>query len=195
MALYNRLLNLEQPKIPAHTWPHMYQQYWGGLMDLSTLVETFSLSAEQEDVTSVNLATDRLTMPFVYDWQEDDAIYLTTTGTLPTGLTAETIYYVLNPNSGTQTMALGSTKISSAVNITAQGTGTTTVNLIDADIIHWEETRKDVTHTGTWDQKVARFTWDQAAEGAVIVAAEGIDYTTVAALKTVLEGQASRLSE
>lgn len=195
MALYERLIGISAPKIDAHAWPHMYQQYWGNIMPLATLVESFSLSPENENITSVNLATDRLTMPFVYNWAEDDAVYLKTTGALPTGLSADEIYYVLNPNSGTGTMALSATKLGSAVNITAQGSGTNSVHLIDPDIIHWEETRKDVTHTGAWDQKVARFTWDQAAEGTILIAEAGVDYQTVATLKTVIETQAARLSE
>lgn len=195
MALYERLIGIGQPKIDAHAWPHMYQQYWGSIMPIATLVESFDLSPENEDVTSLNVVTDRLTMPFVYDWQEDDGVYIKTTGTLPAGLSADTIYYVLNPNSGTGTMALSATKAGSAVNITSQGTGTHSVYLIDPDIIHWEETRNDVTHSGAWNQKAARFIWDQAAEGTVLIAEAGVDYQTVASLKTTIETQASRLSE
>lgn len=195
MGLYARLIGIEAPKIPAHNWPHMYQQYWGNILPLSDLVETFSLSAENEDISNVNVVADRITLPFTYDWQEDDAVYLTTTDTLPGGYSDNEIYYILNPNSGTGTTALSATKLGSAVNITSQGTGTHTVRLIDPDIIHWDETRKDVTHSGAWDQKVARFTWDQAAEGTVILAEDGIAWTTEASLKTTIETQASRLSE
>lgn len=195
-TLYGRLIGIEEPKINAHAWPHAFQQYWGGEIPLKEMLDEYALTPFTEAVTSLNIVTDRFTLPFGHDWAEDEGVYFTTTGTFPTGLAGDTIYYILNPNSGTGTSAVSATKVGSAVNMTAQGTGTLSINLIDEDVIHWDDTRKLVVHADADLQKDRRFMWDQGAEGIVLLGEDDFPgYITVASLKSKLTGLANRLKE
>jgi hypothetical protein len=57
-----------------------------------------------------------------------DPVYFTTSGTLPTGLTASTLYYVISTNLGANQFSVSTTYNGSILSITAAGTGTHTVH-------------------------------------------------------------------
>lgn len=70
--------------------------------------------------SNVNVSTDRITIA-AHGFTANDAVTLTTTGVLPTGLSLNTTYYVLVVDS--DTIQLSVTSSGSAVNITAASGG------------------------------------------------------------------------
>ena len=71
-------------------------------------------------------ATDTLNVGTDNDFANEDVVYVTTTGTLPTGLAIETKYYVISATA--TTMKLSTTNGGSAVSIThSSGSGTHTI--------------------------------------------------------------------
>ena len=65
---------------------------------------------------------------------QGQALYLTTTGTLPNPLTPNTIYYVNNPM--TDTYELSATYGGSSINTTTAGSGTHTANITSINFTH-----------------------------------------------------------
>lgn len=83
--------------------------------------------------TDVNTGTDIITVPTNTSLYDGTVIRVTTTGTLPTGLSLATDYYVIRQSATTIKLAtslanaLAGTPV--AIDITAQGTGTNTVTV------------------------------------------------------------------
>lgn len=80
------------------------------------------------DSTDVNTSTDEITVTANDGFRDGRAITLTTTGTLPTGLSLATTYYIIVVDSTTIKLATSRTNalLGTAINITAQGSGTNT---------------------------------------------------------------------
>lgn len=197
MGLYSRLLDDSEPgeKIPVHVWSKLFEQYKRSRIGLQAMLDAYGLTDKTETIAQVVTGTNKLGLSISHTWADDDGVYFTTTGTLPAPFDADDIYYVRDSNPSQGTIKLASTKGGTAIDITTQGTGTHTLNRIDADVIHWEETRLSVTSpAGSEDIKLRRIVFDEKAEGILEVAEEGIAYTTVAEIKTELEQIASWLT-
>lgn len=86
---------------------------------------TFALSFASTDV---NVGTDVITVPTNTELQTGTKIQLTTTGTLPTGLSLATDYFVIRLSATTISLAtsLANAVAGSVINITGAGSGTNT---------------------------------------------------------------------
>lgn len=88
------------------------------------------------NATAVNTTTNILSMAPIpgSGWNASRQVYLTTTGTLPGGLTANTIYYLRTFNATTDSFALATTDSDTTiVDITSAGSGTLTAHLLMLD--------------------------------------------------------------
>src|SRR3954447_13653633 len=75
-----------------------------------------------------------------------DAVYLTTTGALPTGLSANTIYYVISAGLSANAFELSTSRGGSAINTSGSQSGTHTLRpQPDWALIHRELRRPGVT--------------------------------------------------
>ena len=90
------------------------------------LTSIFSASAALKQAFTVTTATDLVTSN-AHGLSDGDTVVLTTTTTLPAGLSLTTQYYVISPT--TNTFRLSSSFGGSAVDITDTGTGTHTYQL------------------------------------------------------------------
>ena len=205
MALYEQLLGLSDPKIEVHAWSKAFSLWKRSRIDLTVLLAgpvsalhptgKWGLTDKTEEISVVAPGTDKLGLSIAHTWADDDGVYLTTTGAAPGGLATQTVYYVRDSNPGAGTVKVAATKGGAAIDITSEGTGTHTLNRVDADVIHWEETRLGITSTGgVEDRKHRRITYDQLSEGILEVAEIGLDFTTVVDLKAELENAADWLT-
>ena len=85
---------------------------------------TFNSTATNDTFTA-NDTTDRITSTSPHNLNNGDQIYLTTTGTLPAGLSTSNQYYVINAGAS-DFQVCASAPFGTAINITDTGTGTHT---------------------------------------------------------------------
>lgn len=195
MGLLARLINLEDPNVAIHTWLPLFEQFKRQRVTVIDMLDAFALSDKSEDVASVFTGTDKLGIAVSHTWGDGESVGFTTTGGLPAPLSLGNLYYIVNSNPVEGTVKVSETGGGAAVNITTVGTGTHTMHRADTDVGYWNDTRLSVTSSaGAADQKLRRVIWDLKAEGLTIVGAEGVDHTTVAALKTELEELADWLT-
>lgn len=88
------------------------------------ITEDVTLSDHSTTFT-VSPGSDTLDVGTDDEYQDGDTVYLTTTGTLPAGLSTSTKYYVRDVAAGT--LKLATTETGSAIDITDSGTGTHTI--------------------------------------------------------------------
>ncbi len=194
MGLYARLLGTGV-KIPVHPWPKLFEQYKRGRISLDAMLSEYSLSDKSETIAQVVTGTNKLGLSISHTWADNDGVYVLTTGTMPAPLDTNAIYYVISSNPVQGTIKLSTSEAGTEIDITTEGSGTLTLKRVDADVVHWNETRTGVTSTaGNADQKLRRIVWDEKVEGILEVAEQGIDYTTEADLKTELEQVATWLT-
>ena len=98
---------------------------------VDTSKDTFNFLPYTQTVSSVNTTTDTITVPDTTSFPTGQTVYFTSTGTVPTGLTSGTTYYVINTGSTTMKLAgsLSDAKIGAAIDLTGAGTGSITVSL------------------------------------------------------------------
>lgn len=82
-------------------------------------------------LTFTAATTDLLTVSSTTDYATGTPVVVTTTGTLPAGLSADTVYYVINVSSTTMKLATTAANATAgtAVDITSTGSGTHTIHL------------------------------------------------------------------
>lgn len=199
MGLIARLISETSPdaadKIPVHTWPKLFDAWKRGRVTLTTMIDAYSLSDKSETIAQVVTGTDKLGLSVDHTWADNDGVYITTTGTVPGGLSLDTLYYVINSAPLVGTIKVATSKGGAAIDITSEGTGTHTLNRVEVDVIFWEETRLDITSTiSTADQKLRRRMWDEIAEGVGEIAEEGIAFTSETDFKTELTNAATWLT-
>lgn len=86
-------------------------------------------------------------------WTDDDTVSFSSTGTLPTGLSAGVTYYVINLVAGANTFEVSATSGGAAINTTAAGSGTISAEAYDY-IASWTDndeasTRSDFVNANT----------------------------------------------
>lgn len=92
---------------------------------------TFTPYNLQFATTDVNTTTDVITLSSTTNFPTGTTVKFTSTGGVPGGLTANTIYYVINTSPTTIKLAtnLANAKLGVAIDLTSQGTGTHTARL------------------------------------------------------------------
>lgn len=88
------------------------------------IIEDITLSDHSTTFTA-DAGADTLSVGTDNDYANEDTVYLTTTGTLPAGLSTLTQYYVVNVAAAT--LQLSATNGGAAINITDAGSGTHTI--------------------------------------------------------------------
>jgi microcystin-dependent protein len=85
--------------------------------------------------TDVNIGTEEITVPSNVSLFTGAAVVLSTTGTLPTGLSPSTTYYVIRMSATVIKLAttLALAVAGTAINLTAQGSGTNTITISFTD--------------------------------------------------------------
>jgi hypothetical protein len=111
--------NFGQDLIFGYRGGPMY--YWTGYIGTTGLGVTITLNSQT--VSAVNTGTEYIT--FSTAIATGTPVKLTSTGTVPAGLTANTVYYIVNPVAATAQLA--TTVGGSAINITGAGTGTISI--------------------------------------------------------------------
>ena len=81
--------------------------------------------SDHETTFTADAGADTLSVGTDDGFADEDTVYLTTTGTLPAGLSTSTEYYVVS--AAASTLQLAATNGGSAINITDAGTGTHTI--------------------------------------------------------------------
>jgi hypothetical protein len=81
--------------------------------------------SDHETTFTADAGADTLSVGTDDGFADEDTVYLTTTGTLPAGLSTSTEYYVVS--AAASTLQLAATNGGSAINITDTGTGTHTI--------------------------------------------------------------------
>lgn len=81
--------------------------------------------SDHETTFTADAGADTLSVGTTDGFADEDTVYLTTTGTLPAGLSISTEYYVVS--AAASTLQLAATNGGSAINITDTGSGTHTI--------------------------------------------------------------------
>jgi hypothetical protein len=110
---------LKQPLTSSTYNGNAFSNYSTTVRSLSNLFEA------AKTVSSVNTSTEYITLTTTHEWDANTAVKVRTTGTLPGGLVAGTVYYVRAPSGAT--LQLSTAPGGEAVNITSAGSGTHTV--------------------------------------------------------------------
>jgi hypothetical protein len=117
-------------------------------VDKSLNTITFTATALNFATTDVNTGTDVITLSSTASFPTGTPVVITSTTTVPAGLTSGTVYYVINVSGTTIKLATTAALASAgtAIDITSQGTGTHTITfqyvVTDNDEI-WGDGRKD----------------------------------------------------
>lgn len=116
---------------------------WGGIKDITVANHTFT-SAD------VSTSADTITVTS-HGYSTAIAVTFTTSGTLPTGITAGPPYYLIVVNANTLSVATSYTNAlaGTAINLTAIGAGTSTINVSSVT----------VTATGSLFQDIGASIW------------------------------------
>jgi hypothetical protein len=77
---------------------------------------------------TVSIATPAVVTLASHGWQVGQGFYFTTTGALPTGITAGTIYYIISPGFTTGAFQFSTTRGGTAVNTTGTQSGVQSVS-------------------------------------------------------------------
>jgi len=112
LTLADTLINIEEKRI-------LSSRQW------SFLEKTFSMTTG--DTITVTVASPAVFTCSTYNFSVNDVVYFTTTGALPTGLTASTPYYVISTGLSGNTFEVSATQGGSAVNTTGTQSGTHSV--------------------------------------------------------------------
>ena len=103
----------------------------------SARVEATLIIGPLSDAFTANTSTEEITTTNSYRFLPNETVQLTTTGTLPAGLSTGTTYYVKDPDQGGgviyyggENFQLATTPDGTAINITDTGTGTHTVTRV-----------------------------------------------------------------
>lgn len=112
LSIFDTLINIEEKRIlSSYNWPFLEKQ--------------FTLTAG--DTVTVTIASPAVFTCTTNNFQVNDKVYFSTTGALPTGLTAGTAYYVISTGLGGDDFRVSATLGGTAVNTSGSQSGTHSV--------------------------------------------------------------------
>lgn len=129
---YKVLLNGSAFSAAATTMPAIFLLVdMLGYYPVSTVTTTGDQALVSSKTFTANAGTDEITLAATWDAQSYMACRLTTTGTLPAGLSLATTYYYLRTGAGTGKLctSLANVDSTTVVDITDAGTGTHTLTM------------------------------------------------------------------
>ncbi len=94
----------------------------GSAISRSTYATLFSTIIPSRGSITVTIASPAVVTLSAHGFQTGDIVYLTTTGALPTGLAANTLYYVINVTSSTFRLATSAANAAASTAINTSGT-------------------------------------------------------------------------
>jgi microcystin-dependent protein len=124
-----RRLTGEMVPYAGRTAPSGWLLCDGSAVSRSTYSSLFSLIASLVGTFTTTIAAPGVLTLNSHGLQTGDQIYLTTTGALPTGLTANTLYYVVKIDANTFNLATSRANAYAATKITTSGTQSGTHSL------------------------------------------------------------------
>lgn len=192
MGLITRMLGLDEPKIPVHTWPKLYDFYRRDRILLSDMLDGYQLTVRQQSIAQIIPSTNKIGLSIGHDWPDGAYVYLSTeTGVLPGGVTSQTAqggaktntlesvaYYVIASNPPQGTIKISLTDGGTEVDLTDDGTGEIFLNEIDPDVDFWGKTRTSISGSTSRETKGLRFEWDEKMEGVGEIAEEEFAFAT-----------------
>ena len=99
----------------------------GAAVSRTTYATLFNLIAPSLGTFTVTIASPAVFSKTAHGLVAGDAVYFTTTGALPTGLSANTIYYIISAGLTADAFEVSTTRGGSAVNTSGSQSGTHTV--------------------------------------------------------------------
>lgn len=191
MGLINRMLGLEEPKIPVHVWPKLYDFYRRDRIMLSTMLDGYGLTVRQEAISQIVPAQNKIGIRVDHDWANDQYVYLSTTGVMAGGILTQSAkegaetnpllseaYYVISSNPAQGTIKISDAPGGAEVDILDAGSGSFEILQIDPDVDFWGQTRQGITGATSRDTKGLRFEWDEKMEGVGEIAEEEFAFAT-----------------
>ena len=94
----------------------------GTAVSRTTYANLFAAIVPSKGTVTITIATPGVVTLASHGFQTGDMIYLTTTGALPTGLSQNTIYYVINVTSSTFRLAISAANAAAGTAINTSGT-------------------------------------------------------------------------
>jgi len=110
---------------PSTTAPTGWLVCDGSAVSRTTYANLFNTIAPSKGTVTFNTTTDLCTIT-THGFIANDAVYFTTTGTLPTNLTANTIYYVISSGLTANDFQVATTRGGGAINLAGSPSGTHT---------------------------------------------------------------------
>ena len=110
----------------ARTAPAGFLLCDGTAVSRTTYATLFSTIAPSVGVFTVTIASPAVFSKTTHGLESGDAVYFTTSGALPTGLTANTIYYVISAGLTADAFEVSTTRGGAAVNTSGSQSGTHT---------------------------------------------------------------------
>lgn len=108
--------------------PNGYLPLDGSLVSRTTYANLWAILKTTISTATISIATPGvITTPGSHGLIAGDKVYFTTTGALPSGLTANTLYYVISSGLTSTTFQLSATKGGSAINTSGTQSGTHTL--------------------------------------------------------------------
>jgi len=102
----------------------------GSAVSRTTYSALFSTISPSRGTITVTIASPAVVTLSAHGFQTGDIIYLTTTGALPTGLSQNTLYYVINVTSSTFRLATSAANATAGTAINTSGTQSGTHTLV-----------------------------------------------------------------
>lgn len=99
----------------------------GSAVSRSTYADLFAAIAPSKGTFTVTIASPAVLSLSAHGLVVGDAFYITTTGALPTGMAANTLYYVITAGYGTNSFEFSATRGGTAVNTSGTQSGTHTL--------------------------------------------------------------------
>ena len=125
---FNKIVNLDIDSVPGVAFPNLRLREFVPWLGYEYTYATLGFTAATSDICTLSPAAS----PSTY-WQEGQSVVLTTTGTLPAGLSTNTVYYAFGFSGATFKLAssVANLRAETAVDITDTGTGTHSVKAIE----------------------------------------------------------------
>lgn len=124
---FNKIVNLDIDGVPGVAFPNLRLREFVPWLGYEYTYASKTFTAATSDVCTLTSGS------VASYWQEGQSVVLTTTGTLPAGLSTNTVYYAFGFSGGTFKLAssVANLRAETAVDITDTGTGTHTVKAIE----------------------------------------------------------------
>lgn len=114
---------------PIEPVPDTWLACDGSAISRTTYPTLFGIVAPVFGTITVTIASPAVVTATGHGLQIGDQVYLTTTGALPTGMSANTLYYIISSGFGANSFEISASRGGSAVNMSGSQNGTHTMTV------------------------------------------------------------------